>query len=59
MPPIAWRTPASRWRGSRELAGNNNTADLISAVAGHPGVDAIAARRRIADAVIRAGRHPF
>ena len=47
---------------ARALTGagrNSSTADLISAVAGHPGVDTVAARRRIADAVIRAGRHPF
>jgi alkylation response protein AidB-like acyl-CoA dehydrogenase len=47
---------------ARALAGagrNSSTADLVAAVAAHPGVDTVAARRRIADAVIRAGRHPF
>jgi alkylation response protein AidB-like acyl-CoA dehydrogenase len=46
----------------RALAGagrNSSTADLVAAVAAHPGVDTVAARRRIADAVIRLGRHPF
>ena len=37
----------------------SGAGDLIAAVAAHPGVDTVAARRRIADAVIRAGRHPF
>jgi alkylation response protein AidB-like acyl-CoA dehydrogenase len=32
---------------------------LVHELATHAGVDAIAARRRIADAVIQAGRHPF
>ena len=47
---------------ARALAGagrNSSTAELVGAVAAHPGVDTVAARRRIADAVIRAGRHPF
>ena len=47
---------------ARALVGcwpDSSTADLIAAVAAHPGVDTVAARRRIADAVIRAGRHPF
>jgi alkylation response protein AidB-like acyl-CoA dehydrogenase len=47
---------------ARALAGagrNSSTADLVAAVAAHPGVDTVAARRRIADAVIRAGRHPL
>ena len=47
---------------ARALAGagrNSSTADMVAAVAAHPGVDTVAARRRIADAVIRAGRHPF
>jgi alkylation response protein AidB-like acyl-CoA dehydrogenase len=46
----------------RALAGagrNSSTADLVAAVAVHIGVDTVAARRRIAEAVIRAGRHPF
>ena len=33
--------------------------DWPAAIAAHPGVDTVAARRRIADAVIRAGRHLF
>ena len=37
----------------------SGAGELIAAVAAHPGVDTVAARRRIADAVIRAGRHPF
>src|SRR5262245_5039570 len=47
---------------ARALAGagrNSSTAELVAAVAAHPGVDTVAARRRIADAVIRIGRHPF
>jgi alkylation response protein AidB-like acyl-CoA dehydrogenase len=41
-------------------AGRSSAAgDAIAAVGAHPGVDTVAARRRIADAVIRAGRHPF
>ena len=46
---------------SRALAGRSSggNAELISAIAAHPGVDTVAARRRIADAVIRTGRHPF
>jgi alkylation response protein AidB-like acyl-CoA dehydrogenase len=46
---------------ARALAGRSSGsgAELIAAVAAHPGVDTVAARRRIADAVIRAGRHPF
>jgi alkylation response protein AidB-like acyl-CoA dehydrogenase len=47
---------------ARALAGagrNSSTAELAAAVAAHPGVDTVAARRRIADAVIRTGRHPF
>jgi hypothetical protein len=34
-------------------------ADAIGDVASHPGCDTIAARRRIADAVIQNGRYPF
>ncbi len=34
-------------------------AALVREIAVRPGVDTIAARRRIADAVIEAGRHPF
>jgi alkylation response protein AidB-like acyl-CoA dehydrogenase len=34
-------------------------ADLIAPIAAHPGLDTVAARRRIADAVIAAGKHPF
>ena len=46
---------------ARALAGRSSggAAELIAAVAAHPGVDTVAARRRIADAVVRAGRHPF
>ena len=46
---------------ARALAGRSSggAAELIAAVAAHPGVDTVGARRRIADAVIRAGRHPF
>ena len=46
----------------RALAGAGRSSvagESIAAVAAHPGVDTVAARRRIADAVIRAGRHPF
>jgi alkylation response protein AidB-like acyl-CoA dehydrogenase len=46
----------------RALAGagrGSGAGELVAAVAAHPGVDTVAARRRIADAVIRAGRHPF
>ena len=45
------------------LASKSNTADSLreamTAVAGHRGVDTIAARRRIGDAAIEAGRYPF
>jgi alkylation response protein AidB-like acyl-CoA dehydrogenase len=34
-------------------------ADLAAAVAAHPGLDTVGARRRIATAVLAAGRHPF
>jgi alkylation response protein AidB-like acyl-CoA dehydrogenase len=46
---------------SRALAGRSSggAGDLIAGIAAHPGVDTVAARRRIADAVIRVGRHPF
>jgi alkylation response protein AidB-like acyl-CoA dehydrogenase len=46
---------------ARALAGRSpgSAGELIAAVAAHPGVDTVAARRRLADAVIRAGRHPF
>ena len=46
---------------ARALAGRSGGSggELIAAVAAHPGVDTVSARRRIADAVIRAGRHPF
>jgi alkylation response protein AidB-like acyl-CoA dehydrogenase len=46
---------------ARVLAGRGRTnlADLIAPLAAHPGVDTVAARRRIAEAVIAAGRHPF
>jgi alkylation response protein AidB-like acyl-CoA dehydrogenase len=46
---------------ARALAGRSSgsAGELIAAVAAHPGVDTVGARRRIADAVIRAGRHPF
>jgi hypothetical protein len=46
---------------TRALAGRgrSNFADLIAPLAAHPGVDSVAARRRIAEAVIAAGRHPF
>jgi butyryl-CoA dehydrogenase len=46
----------------RALAGrgrDNRVADLMTSIAAHPGVDTVQARRRIADAVIRLGRHPF
>src|SRR5262245_7087547 len=43
---------AARGAGARLLA-------LVHQLATHAGIDAIAARRRIADAVIQAGRHPF
>jgi alkylation response protein AidB-like acyl-CoA dehydrogenase len=45
------------------LASKSNTSDSVreamTAVAGHRGVDTIAARRRIGDAAIEAGRYPF
>ncbi len=46
---------------ARALAGRSGggAAELIAAVTAHPGVDTVGARRRIADAVIRASRHPF
>jgi alkylation response protein AidB-like acyl-CoA dehydrogenase len=46
---------------ARALAGRgrSNLADLIAPLAAHPGVDTVAARRRIAETVIAAGRHPF
>ena len=46
---------------ARALAGRSTggATDLIASIASHPGVDTVAARRRIADAVVRAGRHPF
>ena len=46
---------------ARALAGRgrSNLADLIAPLAAHPGVDSVAARRRIAEPVIAAGRHPF
>ena len=46
---------------ARALAGRSSggAAELIAAVTAHPGVDTVGARRRIADAVIRASRHPF
>jgi hypothetical protein len=31
----------------------------LERVAAHPGVDTVAARRRVGDAVIAAGRYPF
>ncbi len=34
-------------------------ADVFATVANFPGIDAVPARRRIADAVIAAGKHPF
>jgi hypothetical protein len=34
-------------------------AGLVRDIATRAGVDTIAARRRVADAVIEAGRHPF
>jgi alkylation response protein AidB-like acyl-CoA dehydrogenase len=41
-------------------AGRSSAAgESIAAVNGYPGVDTVAARRRIAEAVICAGRHPF
>jgi len=43
---------AARGAGARLL-------EFVHQLATHTGVDAIAARRRIADAVIRDGRHPF
>ena len=46
------RALATRSRGG-------NLGELIAPIASHPGVDTVAARRRIADAVISAGRHPF
>jgi hypothetical protein len=46
------RALAPRGRG-------NKLADALAPVAAHPGVDTVAARRRIADAVVAAGRHPF
>ena len=39
--------------------GESEHADLIAPLATYPGVDAVAPRRRIAEAVIAAGRHPF
>jgi butyryl-CoA dehydrogenase len=38
---------------------DNRAAELMISIAAHPGVDTVLARRRIADAVIRLGRHPF
>jgi len=35
------------------------TRDRLAAVAAHPGVDSVAARRRIAGAVLEAGQHPL
>ena len=35
------------------------TRERIAPVAAYPGVDTVAARRRIADAVFQAGQHPF
>jgi hypothetical protein len=34
-------------------------ADVIAPIAAHPGLDTVRARRRIADAVISLGKHPF
>ena len=34
-------------------------ADLVAPIASFDGVDGVAARRRISDAVVEAGRHPF
>ncbi len=47
---------------SRALEGSGRRpafADLLAAVSSYAGVDTVAARRRIAAAVIAAGRHPF
>jgi alkylation response protein AidB-like acyl-CoA dehydrogenase len=46
-------TAALAARGRRALA------DKLTPVAAHEGVDPIAARRRVADAVIQAGKYPF
>jgi alkylation response protein AidB-like acyl-CoA dehydrogenase len=35
------------------------TRDRIAPIAAHPGTDTVAARRRIADAVLAAGGHPL
>jgi alkylation response protein AidB-like acyl-CoA dehydrogenase len=43
--------------GDRGRAGS--LSELVAAVAAHPGVDTVAARRRLADAVMSTGRHPF
>ena len=40
-------------------SGDTSLADRIQPFTRHPGLDAIAARRRIAQAVIDAGKHPF
>jgi alkylation response protein AidB-like acyl-CoA dehydrogenase len=39
--------------------GRRSLADAVAPVAAHTGVDPIAARRRVADAVISAGKYPF
>jgi alkylation response protein AidB-like acyl-CoA dehydrogenase len=40
-------------------ASGATTRDRIAPIAAHPGVDTVAARRRIADAVLAAGGHPL
>ncbi len=56
------RTAHAARQVARALAGTGRRpgfAELLAPVAGYAGVDTVAARRRIAAAVVAAGRHPF
>jgi alkylation response protein AidB-like acyl-CoA dehydrogenase len=46
------RALATRGRGA-------SLADLVAPIASFPGVDGVSARRRVSDAVVAAGKHPF
>ena len=53
------RRPGRWWRRLNARGGDASLAAAAQRLAAHAGVDTIAARRRIADAVIEAGKYPF
>ncbi len=44
---------------SADPARRNKLVDLLAPIAAYVGIDTVAARRRVSDAVVAAGKHPF